>query len=299
MDIAQVFGKNIVYVIVSVLLTMGLQTGVNYMIASNGHVSVSKPMLIGDKTYEVVDIKNTSNKELNGLLLSVTANTNISAINSTNPLEMQRVKDYSSTNLRETINVSSIPNHAETSIFIPIKENGKNVLAMNVSNLNLDVVKYGKVTGKLNRAIRESAISALVYGIFLSIFSYWLSIKMKETHENLNKLKNKLDVHRKEYEELIKKEKEKHSDLIKRTSKIKATLLKDLKKYNNEIVFWRDTVRQFIYTHGAANRTDVDNFFIAISAALKTQSTHSLKQHKITTYDIERVIENLKEREAR
>ena len=299
MDIAQGFGKNIVYVIVSVFLTMVVQAGANYVISSNGRVSVSKPMRIDNKAYEVVAIKNTSNNGLNGLLLSIAANTNISAVTSTHPLQIQRVKDYSSTNSRETINISSIPDRVETSIFIPIKENGKNVLAMNASNLNLDVVKYGKATGKLNKAIREAANSALVYGVLFFMFSYWLSIKIKETHERFNKLQNNLDTIRKKSEESDKKSEEKYSELRKTTSKIRENSLKDLKKYNNEVVFWRDTVRQFIYTHGAADRTAVDNFFIAISAALKTQSTHSLKLHKITIYDIERVLENLKDREAK
>jgi hypothetical protein len=250
-------------VLITFILTLTLNTAVEYLNDPKGTVSVSDTTLINGQAYVIVTCANYTDNLINGLLMKTPKTITLSDIFASEPVEL--VESAITRPSRRYFQISKIPPHTITRLTIHVVNQEPDILVsvMNAESLGLKFKSEYDLTSHLWSALKNALISAAIYAVIIFIFYY--------VHElNRNKI----------YWEIknIRKEAESQADFLRKRieyleayyTKMKLLLLARISDYSKELSFWRNTIRLMIA--GKENNKNAEELINQIAESLKTHS---------------------------
>jgi hypothetical protein len=250
-------------VLITFILTLTLNTAVEYLNDPKGTVSVSDTTLINGQAYVIVTCANYTDNLINGLLMKTPKTITLSDIFASEPVEL--IESAITRPSRRYFQISKIPPHTITRLTIHVVNQEPDILVsvMNAESLGLKFKSEYDLTSHLWSALKNALISAAIYAVIIFIFYY--------VHElNRNKI----------YWEIknIRKEAESQADFLRKRieyleayyTKMKLLLLARISDYSKELSFWRNTIRLMIA--GKENNKNAEELINQIAESLKTHS---------------------------
>lgn len=293
--------KKIITAIAVLLASYFGKLVINDFQLDKGHIEISQQIVVDSSSFRLVTISNYDESNINNLKIKVPL-LDKKEIAFDSDLVVEKDSITKGAIKREIIIISNIPKKKSVYLYIPISNKDNSIEVINNEEFNFTVNDTSKAENPLEGARKDiliqSAFNVLIYFLIYS----WLDSKLtraqenqerlsKEYDENLQKradeAEQKIDAANENLKEkslewnrkLDKKELEmKEIDNSIKELKLSSVrnrmfLLKRIKEYNSELLFWRNTHKQ-ILIHEYTKR-EVEQAFYKISNVLNTQSTHA------------------------
>ncbi len=253
-------------VVITFLVTLTLNTAVEYFDDAKGTVSVSDASLINGQAYVTVTCANYTDKLINGLLIKTPKTINVSDIFASEPVDV--VESVATKSSKRYFQISKIPPHTLTRLTILVSNQAPEVpvSVMNAESLGLKFKSEYDLTSHLWSALKNAVIAAAIYAIIMFIFYYVHEINRSKIYWEL---KN------------VRKEAESQGDLLRKRiediesyyTKMKLLLLAKISDYAKELSFWRNTIR--LLAASEENKKKAEEIIGKITETLKTYGTHT------------------------
>ncbi|CAH8210271.1 hypothetical protein [Vibrio aestuarianus] len=287
--------SQIVNVVLAVIVTFALNTGLSYLASDNGSVTIGRPLDIQETSYQPLEISNYSGETIDGLSLLLPESTEISSIIVSDAIKMEFVKTAKAPKGRKLFELSGIKTGNETRILIPNDKTGEACCEFtNLEDLRFTLKNDTDVKNPINEAISESIRTALIYGVMVLLFALWVTSKFKKLSKLSDERSERLD-RIEERHEVNSKELHKDLDEIRLLNKRQRMyLLKRITDYSKEIKFWRNTVHKILIEK--ITPEEIEQRLRVVSKNLDTRSTHGKIEEEYNDFkDLSSVVMSINE----
>ena len=265
---------NALIVIVTFILTLLLNTGIDYFFTHKGKVSSSPPINKSSEIYFPLTITNYSSDTMNGLRVSIPAEILIEKILPSYPIDI--VEKNSANKLLESkkIVISGIEPRSVLSLLIPLSSvsDHNKIEALNLTELRMSYENFSKVENPLKSSFFKGFQTAAIYAIFYALFLYYVTGKSEKLNKKIENLNNECVSCKQDAKDITQDAKDRSDEALKSLKRIQVVLLARISDYTKELSFWRDTIRKLLYENNTTeNQGDV--LIKTVSENLKTYST--------------------------
>lgn len=273
-------------VVITFFVTLILNTAVNYYARDKGTISVSEPMVIGERESRVVTIENYSSESLDGLVLEVPREISISGVSTKPAMKVEEISSAASGKTK-LLAVSNIHPRYVSRIFITSPE-GEFSGAVKVSNYESSglSLKYDeRLESPLKFALFAALFVAILYAIVEAVSLYVAAKERDKLHKKIDDLRRESDQATKDIRrkaELMDKKANGLSDLL---AKQRLLLQARIYDYSKELSFWRNTVKTFLIQRGCTDKS-AEELVEHVTSSLKTFGTKSNDEHSYESMKI-------------
>lgn len=262
-------------VVITFLVTLLLNTVLNYYTNDKGTVSISKPIKIDQTSVVIVTIENYTGDFINGLVLEVPVTLSASAITAEPAIVIEELQSPAR-NQSKLLKLTQVrPRHV--SRLLIATADAIQASAIRVANLEATGLAQ-RVDDRLESPLRAAVIpaffGAVFYAIILGGFSFVLYREQLKLSEKLDKLKAESATLRSELKSDQKRMEKEFTVMNGVIVKHRLLLLARLHDYAKELAFWRNTIKMLLLQSGGQN-LQADDLIGKVTAALGTFGTLS------------------------
>jgi hypothetical protein len=251
-------------VVITFVVTLTLNTAVEYFDDARGTVSVSDATLINGQAYVTVTCSNYTDNLINGLLIKTPKTVAVSDIFASEQVDV--IESFATTSSKRYFQISKIPPHTLTRLTILVSNQAPDipVSVMNAESLGLKFKSEYDLTSHLWSALKNALIAAAIYAMIMFIFYYLHEVNRDKIYWEFKQLSKET----KSQNDLLRKRTE---DVESYYTKMKLLLLARISDYSKELFFWRDTIRLMAVSE--ENKKNAEGLINKITEHLKTYST--------------------------
>lgn len=260
--------STVVSVAITFVVTLALNTTVNYYASDRGTIGISKPIPIEGKTITVLSIENYSRDFVEGLAIELPATVPITALISDAPVTFTDTPAPHQGSSR-VVKVNQISPRLITHIYIPTPSttNTPAIRALNLDAMGLTIRHDEELEPPLRKALFSGLIVASIYAIFAFGITYYTKREIKPLREQIEVLKSKTEGIR-----------PKIAKMESRITKQRLLMQARLFDYSKELNFWRNTFRTLVLK-GHGDTKAADEAIETVTKTLKTHGTNASMNH--------------------
>lgn len=264
----------VINVVIVFFLTLLLNFGIEYFTSDNGAIRVGELISIDTKEYKPIDIENYDGSLINDIKISIPKDTNVKNIVSSKPVLISLESKILASSVQNIMIVSSVSGPGVTRLLIPVDSKTSDCCnIVNPKDIKVSIKDDSSVINPIKRAFYKGVQTAIIYSIFILILAIWITSRMKELENNLNKITEEMSENK---ESSNKKADDIKRDLLeirKIYKRQRIFLLRRISDYSKEVEFWRNTLRKILLANVSDKKT-IENMLREISKSIDTFSTH-------------------------
>lgn len=170
--------------------------------------------------------------------------------------------------------LNQIQPESSTVIVIELENENDSIQFTNLKEKKFALETQGKIESPKLKLLKQLLPNALVYIIIFSLSqflgNYYIAKRQKELNEKIKEKNKKLD----EIERTLEETHSELKDVKKKFHKSVFFFKKELSDYSKENEFWRNTVRQLLYTGDKKNKR-AEQLFETVTSQLQTYTVKS------------------------
>ena len=253
-------------VVITFIVTLTLNTAVEYFDDAKGTVSVSDATLINGQAYVIVTCANYTDNLINGLLIKTPKTVAVSDIFASEQVDV--IESFATKSSKRYFQISKIPPHTLTRLTILVSNQTPDipVSVMNAESLGLKFKSEYDLTSHLWSALKNALIAAAIYALMMFVFYYLHEANRAKIFWEFKHLSRES----KSQNDLMKKRIE---DIESYYTKLKLLLLARISDYAKEVSFWQNTIR--LMAASEENKKNAEEIINKISGTLKTYGANT------------------------
>ena len=278
--------KKVLDVVISIIINtfmVSLLTLVTaFLGADKGCVKISENYKINDEYQTNVELINYSNNYQNDILLKLPTTANI--INdeyiSNAIISREEIKSKEFTLFR----INQIQPESSTVIIIKLENKTDLIQFTNLKEKKFSLERQGKIESPRFKLFKKLLPNAILYILLFSIIQYLGNQKISKKQDELDSLIKEKKLKSEEFQKTLDNTQEEIETLEKKLHKFRFFYKKQLSDFAKENEFWRNTVRQLLYTGDKKNKK-AEQLFEIVTSQLQTYTVKSKRN-----LDLEEII---------
>lgn len=282
--------STILSVMATFIVTLGLNTGVNYLTSDRGSVSISEPLLIAGQPYQIVTIENYTKEVIDGLLIQVPFSAKDVQLSSSLSTKFSATTEDLKAGTK-TIKVEQILPRITTRLVVPIsiEAGAKAVKILNAESVSLRNKPDEGLESPLRTALVNGAITAGIYAAVMGIFTYVTHLQIKHLEGRMKESNKRVKELNSNAEELRSQTREEIDEIRSTADKMKILLLARINDFSQELTFWRNAIKELlIRSNGTPQQADE-----LIDKVIKSLKTYGTREKGKFDFDAIKVASNL------
>lgn len=247
---------------ITFLVTLLLNTGLNYYTGDRGTIGVSRLIPVEDKVLRVVTIENYSKEFLDGVALEIPASVSLKSLVTDTPVVITETPQTSN-GANRLVKIGQISPRLVTRIIIPATADALTlpVRVLNAEATGLSLRHDDQLVSPMLRALISAFIIAAITAAAVFFAIRYFERKLKATDEKMDSLLTNYDRLR-----------SRSDDIQNRLAKQRLLLQARLFDFSKELDYWRNTIKTILLNSGADNRT-TDSIIQFVTKTLGTFGT--------------------------
>lgn len=280
------------FVILGFIITLLLNTGIDYLLWKKGRISVSPPVSMQSGFYLPITITNFSSETINDLRFSVPTVTNIKKIIPSYSIDITEKTTPNIDLTTKKVIFSGIEPKNVLTILIPLPsiEDFEKIKSLNPFELRMTYSSFKSIKHPIKESFYNGLQIAIIYSIFFALLLYYDAHKIEKLNKKIEETNRKIETQEIECISCRNESKRKAEDALKSLRRIQVTLLSRISDYAKELSFWRDTIRKILYDKEKLEDSS-EMIIKKISENLKTYST--LKGDYLHSFDSAQAIADM------
>ncbi len=283
------YGNQVISIVVTFVVTMMLNVGIEIVFKSNGSIQIDEIQLASGAVAAIVRVENYSRERINDLKILIPKDSQINKISTSTPIQIEGVNKEISTSKQKIVSFSLIPSKAVSTLIIPVPEGGLCCSVINYEELNLEFKSADDVLMPSMQALYKGLQTAVIYTLFFAFFLFWYKAR-------INELATKLESIEEKYYGLAESTNKRIRDIDLKFGRHKLILLKRLSDYTKELDFWRDSIRKTLYQSDVSSST-AEKIIAHVTQKLGTFGTRSNSAEEFDT--IQALAQDIVDQEGR
>ena len=295
--------NTILPVLLTFLITFGLNTAINYYSSDKGSIGISRPIQVGGKSLTVLTIENYSRDFMNEVAIEIPSALSISELLTDAPVIFTDTPQPYQGRSR-VVKLGQISPRLVTRVFIPLPDAASHDLirVANPDASGLSLRKDDEIESPLRKAALLALLVAVLYAIFTFLSDYYTKQRINSFRLEIENLRKKNDKERAEdkteadelgrnitktreqateTKEMLSKQVTEAREMI---SKQRLLLQARLFDYAKELEFWRNAFRTLILNKSGSAH-NADELIKSVTDELKTHGTKA-STHQFETIRI-------------
>jgi hypothetical protein len=230
---------------ITFIVTLVLNTLLNYYSSDRGTIGVSRSVPIDGKTFTVVTIENYSRDFLDGIAIEIPSDVSTPSLFSDTPITVTDAP-HSHKAATRIVKVGQVSPRLVTRIFIPSSTTQPSGL-VRIANTEASGVSFRRddeLESPLKKALVPALVIATLYAIFAFASTYLARRETKDARDDLDRMKKEIDAIRTKMDVAS-------GNLAKQRILLQARLF----DYSKELSFWRNAVKALLLDSGASKKT--------------------------------------------
>jgi len=267
-------------VVVTFLVTLGLNLLLRYVSLDKGSVLVAAPIVTQGTMVVAINISNYTENTLDDVLASIPSYVSTKDMVASDPLKISDLADTVGVGEKRRVSISGIDHNRVTQLWIPIRrtEDSDSIKILNAPEKKLRVFHANDVTYPYAPVVLDAVIMAVLYSAFYYGMLTWMNGRYSELRKDFD-----ADVQRiKDFETKYEAHRRELAEVSSASSRIKILLLARISDYAKELQFWRDTVRKVLYQTSHEQSTS-EKLINQVTQAL---GTHTARTGETLDFDV-------------
>ena len=247
---------------ITFLVTLLLNTAMNYYSSDKGTVGISRSIPIGGKLVTVVTIENYTKEFLDGVALEVPVAVSLASLFSDAPVKLSEESQTHAGSTR-LVRVDQINPRLVTRIFVPVPAGveGSQIRIANAEASGVSLRRDDELQSPLRKALLDALVVAAIYALLALAAVYYMKRENKALEKRVDALSTQAEGWRSEIK-----------GIETRVTKQRLLLQARLFDYAKELEYWRTTIRTLLLKAGA-EKSSVDTLISDVTKSLGTHGT--------------------------
>lgn len=262
--IASVITTSIIYFLISLFTTVFL--------ADKGRVRISGLYKNDGLWKQNIELVNYSNQYQNDIYLKIPVTATIENQNNISTLLIE--KDNVISEEFNLYKINQIQPESSTIIVLQLKNKDDRVLFTNLKEKKFSLETQGRIENPkfllVKQLLPNAVLYILIYSVSQFITSYYAGKRQEELTEKINEKNKKFE----KIEKTLDKTQSELKDVELKFHKAVFFFKKQLSDYSKENEFWRNTIRQMLYT-GDKKEKKAEQLFETVTNQLQTYTVKS------------------------
>lgn len=271
--------------LVGTLITAALGVALAYFTSARGSVAVGAAMEVADADARArwlvpIEVSNFTSSDSLTLHLELPRNAVTGPVVSSRPARASFDTSGSSP-IAVVLRLEGLASRSVTRFLLPVDSgfSASSIIVRNAEAAGIGVSPDTGIESRFVRAAREVGLQALVYSacFFVAFFVLlrWLSNQLASIGSDTEKLKKEVERTSAQADKSRARLDAAMQNADNRVTRIRILLLARISDLQQELAFWRDTLRGHLIA-GGRDPAEADDLFRTVSARLGTWSTHSV-----------------------